>query len=249
MVVATLVTAAFGNDSSSAGGSVTVREHTATPAPTSAPLETPNDPGSTPQPTSTAALPPATEGDVTGFAWPIVGGCLPEQNSLMPGAPREYRDGVHEGVDFYDADNCAFVGVNSEVLAAKAGAVVRADWDYTDLTPDELAALDARIAAGDSSAPDIEDAFRGRQVWVDHGDGIITRYCHLNGIAEGIDVGVEVAQGELIAYVGESGTPESISNPGTEYHLHFEIRTGDFYLGEGLAPDGVRALYEQAFAP
>ncbi len=247
MVVATLVTAAFGGEKSSTGSGVHVvgKQHTATPAPT----QTPEATQTTAEPTSTPASPPAATGEVTGLAWPIVGGCLPKEDSLMPGAKRAYREGIHEGVDFYDVDNCAFIGKDTEVVAAKAGTVIRADLDYRDLTPAELAALDARVAAGEGGDPDIEDAFRGRQVWVDHGSGLVTRYAHLDRIADGIAVGTQVDQGELIAYVGDSGTPESVTAPNTEIHLHFEIRAGDIYLGKGEAPDEVRRLYEQAFSP
>ena len=77
---------------------------------------------------------------------------------------------------------------------------------------------------------------------------IITRYCHLSAVAPGITVGTQVAKGQLIAAVGESGTPESVTRPGSEYHLHFEIRTGDGFLGKALPPAQVRALYVAAFA-
>lgn len=194
------------------------------------------------------AAPDATSVVVTGFAYPIAGGCLPQDDELMPGASRTYRNGVHEGVDFYDSDNCTPIGLGSDVLAAKAGTVIRADRAYQDLTPDELADLEAR-AQFNGFDPQIEDAFRGRQVWVDHGDGIVTRYGHLSGVAEGAEVGTHVEAGQLIAYVGESGTPESVTEPGIEYHLHFEIRTGNSYLGKGRPPSQVRRLYAEAFSP
>jgi murein DD-endopeptidase MepM/ murein hydrolase activator NlpD len=165
----------------------------------------------------------------------------------MPGAPREYRNGIHEGVDFYDIDNCAFITLDTEVLAAKAGTVVRADWDFVDITPEEVAELEA-AALENGNDPDIEDRFRGRQVWVDHGGGIITRYAHLNGIAQGVDVGTRVSQGEVIGFVGDSGTPESVTQPGSELHLHFELRVGNSYLGAGLDALEVRDLYIQAFS-
>jgi murein DD-endopeptidase MepM/ murein hydrolase activator NlpD len=198
-------------------------------------------PGSEPE--ATPAPPPV----VTGFAYPIAGGCLPESNGLMPGAPREYRNGIHEGVDFYNADTCVPIDVGTEVYAAKAGTVIRADWDYQDITAAEVELLEGEALANGSTEA-IEDAFRGRQVWVDHGGGIVTRYAHLSGIAEGIQVGTPVAAGQLLAYVGESGTPESATEPGSEYHLHFEIRVGDSYLGAGLPPDELRQLYVEAFA-
>jgi murein DD-endopeptidase MepM/ murein hydrolase activator NlpD len=58
-----------------------------------------------------------------------------------------------------------------------------------------------------------------------------------------------VKAGQVIAYVGESGTPESIVNPGAELHLHWELRIGDSYLGKGLPKDEVRRLYREAFSP
>jgi murein DD-endopeptidase MepM/ murein hydrolase activator NlpD len=76
---------------------------------------------------------------------------------------------------------------------------------------------------------------------------VVTRYAHLLGIAPGVALGTVVQAGQFIAFVGESGTPESLSNPGTEYHLHFEVRVGDSYLGKGLSAAEVRRLYERLF--
>jgi hypothetical protein len=70
----------------------------------------------TPAPESTATAPSATppsatpapegNGDVLkGFIFPIAGGCLPKGDQLMPNAPRNYRQGTHEGIDFYNVDN------------------------------------------------------------------------------------------------------------------------------------------------
>jgi murein DD-endopeptidase MepM/ murein hydrolase activator NlpD len=166
----------------------------------------------------------------------------------MPNAPRPYRNGVHEGVDFYDSDSCTGITRGTQVLAAKAGTVVRADLDYKDITAAEVAKYQAN--------PNTEEAlnsFRGRQVWVDHGvdaggQRIITRYCHLSAVAPAIAVGTQVARGQFIAAVGESGTPESVVRPGSEYHLHFEIRIGGAFLGKALPPAQVRTLYVAAFA-
>jgi murein DD-endopeptidase MepM/ murein hydrolase activator NlpD len=206
---------------------------------------------SSPEPTTDPQItpaPPNAQGPVVGLTYPIVGSCLPVEDSLMPGAPRAYRNGIHEGVDFYDADNCTPIGLDTEVVAARAGTVVRADLNYQDITPEEVARLEQEaLESGDNET--IEDTFRGRQVWVDHGNGLVTRYAHLHGIADGIAVGKHVNQGELVGYAGESGTPESVTAPGSEVHLHFEIRVDAQYLGEGLQPDEVRDLYTQAFAP
>ena len=241
MVVATLITLAFGSDGSSPPGVVVDWITDASGEPD----------GGTPTPRATAA--PATlstelPAGAAGFAYPVAGACLPGDDNLMPGAPREYREGFHEGVDFYDSDNCTSIGLDSPVLAAKAGTVVRADREYQDLTAATLADLQERVAEGRPDDAEVTDMYRGRQVWIDHGGGIVTRYAHLSAIAEEIDVGSEIAQGTRIAYVGESGTEESVTAPGSQMHLHFEIRVGEGYLGQGLTPEMSRRLYQQALS-
>lgn len=249
MLAATLITVAFGNNDSPTPGVVIEWLHgddsaSPTPAPTLPGLVTGI---STPAPQPT--LRPDETPAVSGFSWPVAGACLPASDDLMPGAPRPYRNGIHEGVDFYDSDNCTPMGEDTEILAAKGGTVIRADVGYQELTPDELATLEERVANGEANDPDLIDAFRGRQVWVDHGNGIVTRYCHLEGVEDGIEAGERVEAGDVVGYMGQSGEPESVTAPGTQVHLHFEIRDGDGYLGQGLPPDEVRALYEAAFAP
>lgn len=206
-------------------------------------------PAASPTPAATATPEPPDLTVFRNFTYPLKGACLPTGDALMPNAPRDYRGGTHEGVDFYQVDNCITIVQGTPVLAAKDGTVIRADWTYHSLTQPELDAANAKIAGGHANDPDVLDLFRGRQVWIDHGHGIVTRYAHLSGMADGIQVGSKVAQGEVIAYVGDSGTPESLSAPGTEEHLHFELRPGDSFLGAALPPDEVRTLYTALFQP
>jgi murein DD-endopeptidase MepM/ murein hydrolase activator NlpD len=207
-----------------------------------------DEPTSTPRPPAATATP-----DIAtifhNFIYPIAGGCLPESDALMPNAPREYRGGVHEGIDLYDYDSCTKIEKGTPTLAAKDGVVIRADRGYHELTQAELDGANQRIADGQADDPDVIDLFRGRQVWIDHGNGIVTRYAHLAAIPDEIREGVRVAQGQTVGSVGDSGTPESISSPGTEMHLHWELRTGDSFLGAGLPPAEVRALYLGLFQP
>lgn len=240
---------ACGDDKRPGDGGVvvsTVAPTEAVPTATLPPGTVPaSPPASTTGPAPTATTAPNNGGAaLSGFIYPIPGACLPQGDQLMPNAPREYRKGVHEGVDLYGVDNCTAIGLGTQVHAAKAGRVVRVDRNYVDLNATSLAAIMVNPTSAESF-----DAFRGRQVWVDHGGGIVTRYCHLSAVAEGLQVGSMVNAGDLIAFVGESGTPESVSNPGNEHHLHFELRMGDSYLGAGLAPAQVRALYLALFRP
>ena len=181
---------------------------------------------------------------LSGFILPIRGACVTEFEGHLPAASRAYRnDGVHEGLDFYQWASCTTVSFATEIVAAKAGVVVRADIDYVDITPADW----ERFQAANWQGENILDELRGRQVWIDHGRGIVTRYAHLSAIADGIVQGVEVQQGQVIGYPGESGQQEVYANPGTDIHLHFEIRVGSGWLGQGKTPQEARELYLRAF--
>ena len=177
------------------------------------------------------------------FTMPIAAACLPAFAGQLPNAPRAYRNGIHEGVDLYSGAACARIQAGTPVLAMAPGTVVRADWEYAELTVEQYFAMKSRGFAG----PDDVDTFRGRQVWIDHSGGVATRYAHLGGIAEGIALGVAVAAGDVLGFVGESGTPGGLRAPGSEVHLHFEVRVGTSYLGAGLATPEVLALYQALF--
>ena len=216
------------------------------PSPTSKPA---SSPASSPAASATPTATPTPLPVVNGFRFPIEGACLPAEDDLIPNAPREYRLGVHEGVDFYPGRACATIDRGTPVLAAKTGIVVRADVDYKEITQEEMDGLLARSAQEGSTAPEVLDRLRGRQVWLDHGNGVVTRYCHLLSIQSGVTKGAVAEVGQVVAYVGNSGTPEGVSDPNMENHLHFEIRVGDGYLGQGLPAVETRRLLDLAFSP
>ncbi len=68
-----------------------------------------------------------------------------------------------------------------------------------------------------------EHFFAGNSVFVDHGDGLITMYFHLDSIA--VKAGQKVARGAVIGTVGSTGRS---SGP----HLHFGVR----YRGARVNP-------------
>ncbi len=184
-----------------------------------------------------------------GFRYPIEGACLPDQEDFLPNAAREYRHGIHEGVDFYDGGACALIERGTPVVAAKTAVVIRADHDYQEITGEEMEGLLTRAAQQGYTDPEALDRLRGRQVWLDHGDGIVTRYAHLLAIEEAVQEGRAVGAGQIIGYVGNSGTPEGVTDPTLENHLHFEIRVGSGYLGKGLSIEETRYLWGRAFSP
>ena len=157
---------------------------------------------------------------LAGFIVPVGGLEVPTEELYLPNSPRDYRAGYHEGIDFT-------VKAGAPVLAAKAGTILRIDDTFTDWTAEEeQAAFDEARVVGYTPTVTL-DRIRGRQVWIDHGGGIVTRYAHLAAVAP-LRVGDAVAQGQVIGAVGSSGYPEG--GP----HLHFEIRVGDDFYGDGL---------------
>ena len=170
---------------------------------------------------------------VRGLMLPIDGAEITTAPELLPNSPRDYRAGWHEGIDFA-ADR------GTPVRAAAAGTVVRVDREFVDWDGDALtAALDAAIALG-YTPDETLDRIRGRQVWIDHGRLVATRYAHLESVAD-LFVGQTVARGEVIGTVGSSGFEEG--GP----HLHFEVRVGDAYLGDWLEGEELMRVLTRSF--
>ena len=189
------------------------------------------------------------ESELTGFIIPIDGACLSGFEGHFPSSPREYRNGTHEGFDFYGFASCRTIDNGTAVLAAKAGTIVRIDQTYTEITLAQFEeATDPSVV---TLNPDVRakylDRLRGRQVWIDHGAGVVTRYAHLSAVAVDLQLGDVVRAGRVVGFVGESGQLEAITAPGTDWHLHFEIRVNEGYLGEGLTAPLARALYAESF--
>lgn len=84
---------------------------------------------------------------------------------------------------------------------------------------------DVVTASGSGTVSAVDnDPLWGIMVTIDHGNGIITRYCNLNeGVT--VQVGQEVSQGEEIGAIGETADIETAE----QSHLHFEMaKNGSF---------------------
>lgn len=110
-------------------------------------------------------------------------------------APRTYRGrpAKHEGLDFH-------VIVGDDVIACLGGRVV---W-----------ASDQRRHRGG-------DSLYGKHIIIEHRDGLITTYAHLDEML--VVMGDLVDMGELIGYAGRSGKA-------TGPHLHLTVQ----HIGHGL---------------
>lgn len=181
---------------------------------------------------------------------PLAGALLPDRFVMYPGARRAYRYGVHRGLDLYEADVGIEVKTGTPVLAVAVGIIKRADVDYQEMSAEEVHVLLVEADKLHITPEETLDKLGGRQIWIEH-DGFLTKYEHLSGVAEGIAVGQTVDQGQLIGYVGSSGTPDKIYGNPHIPHLHFEIRIGpdyQYYLGQWLTVEDARRALEQIFA-
>lgn len=173
---------------------------------------------------------------IDGFASPI-GPNVSNRDLQMPGAPRHYRLGVHQGSDFYWARG-------TQVVAVADGTVIRAVLDY--VPPFPAAYYNWRVQSHELGYTSDEalDFYRGRQVWVQHDNGLISRYVHLSAIDYRIAVGERVLQGQPIGLVGNSGSPAALESDTEDAHLHFELWRGDYYIGQFLRPIETREWIE-----
>lgn len=185
----------------------------------------------------------------SGYLVPIEGATFSSRAAHLPGAPRAYRNGYHEGFDFYNGTVSVPITYDAPTVAVAHGEVVRADHNYVELTEAEYQSLLADAAAGGSTPPETLDKLRGKQVWLEHAGGFISRYAHLSGIPSALEVGDRVEPGQVVGFVGNSGTSDAVAGTEDWPHLHFEVWRGDTFLGEGLGPDEVYDLVAQIFGP
>jgi murein DD-endopeptidase MepM/ murein hydrolase activator NlpD len=155
---------------------------------------------------------------------PIPGSHVSTKDSSLPGAPRAYRHGVHEGLDWYTYGTGKVIDKNTPVFSLGKGVVVRADTNYKEMN---TLARNRLLTTGSKNDGQthayILDKLRGRSVWVQFANGVMARYCHLDQIAKDIKVGTHVNSGDLIGYVGNSGTSDGAIGNNKGLHLHLDI--------------------------
>lgn len=190
--------------------------------------------------------PPAAAAAPEGLWFPLPGASLPADDEHLPNADRPYRSGVSQGFAFWDGDVGVPVPYGAPVIAAAGGTVERADAVYAEMTPDTFLALLDAVEADGASAAQL-DLLRGRQVWIRASDGRLLRYAHLSGVRPGLAEDQEVFRGQVIGYVGNSGTDAGVAGTRDQARLHFEIWDGATFFGDDLSPDEVRMAAASLF--
>ena len=177
---------------------------------------------------------------------PIAGAGLPRSADYLPNAPRTYRKGVSQGFVFTGADSGVNVPFGTPVLAAADGEIVKLDASFKEATVPEFLKLLTDVKNG-ASDNDLE-RLRGRQVWLKHSNGTVTRYGHLSKIAPQLSFANPVKRGDVIGSVGNSGTLEGARGNKGNARLLFEVwLSPDRFLGLGLKPSDVRVQAAKLF--
>jgi len=182
---------------------------------------------------------------------PCIDTKVPDQQLLLPNAPRAYRHGTHRGIDFY-------VNWGSSVRSVADGVVVRAEHGYQEMEADfRLDVLNDTKILGRTPSDIFEHLLLGQAVYIDHGFDLvsgyraITIYAHLSHINSNVRIGSTIRRGQEIGRSGNSGTEDSTQKKKTGAHLHWEMilqnKSGEYYLGQGEKYDVLYPFIKNLF--
>ncbi len=167
---------------------------------------------------------------------------------LLPNAPRAYRFGIHQGVDFL----CFSLGRHA--VAALDGRVVLAVGDYQDPDPDDRDELLEIASALEATPPFTLLSLYGNFVVIDHGvvpfvGHVVTLYAHLHEVDPDIRVGQTIRAGARVGEIGNRGTHAAANGDFYEDpHLHWELHIDNQFLGAGLNTEQTREVYTTLFS-
>ncbi|EKN68503.1 M23 family metallopeptidase [Schinkia azotoformans] len=180
---------------------------------------------------------------------PIKGAQVDTIRSHLPGAKRAYRNGVHEGMDWYGFSTGVPMNEQTKVFAMADGIVVRADHEYKRYSSKEERNQELGIAAEVGFTPAyILDRLRGRQVWIQYENGLQARFAHLDRIPEDLQVGDGVSADTLIGYVGNTGTSGDVKGDRTELHLHLDLLYRGELFWKGLTEKEIEKVLKTVFS-
>lgn len=167
----------------------------------------------------------------------------------LPGAPRDYRNGTHRGIDF----GCGAADRSATAIAD--GTVVYLVDNYEDPSVPEREALLQQAGIAGFTPHWTLVMLYGNVVVIDHGDiagagRVVTISAHLEEVDPAIEIGGVVTQGQRLGELGNRGTNASAQgirgDADPSLHLHWELFIDNWYLGAGLDSATVTELIATA---
>lgn len=161
----------------------------------------------------------------------------------MPGADRAYRNGKHEGFDWYAGAIGIEISRQTKIHPIFEGRIVRIDNSFTELEVNHRERLLQEAAESNNTSQSTLDKLRGRQVWVQSANGILIHYAHTSSVNPKLKVGDIVKTTDWIATVGNSGTSNGALETNDDLHLHSDILVcGKNFWEYGVQSDMNNAL-------
>ena len=170
---------------------------------------------------------------------PCKGINVPKRTMRLPNAPRNYRNGIHKGIDF-------FSNWGTPVRSVADGIVIRSDLYYEEVPADfRESVLESSSRVGKTPSDIFNSILLGQSVFIDHGFDlikdyrVISIYAHLSHINSDIKPGRFIEAGEIFAKSGNSGVKESTLGSRKGSHLHWELimqkDQEEIFLGKGIS--------------
>jgi murein DD-endopeptidase MepM/ murein hydrolase activator NlpD len=166
----------------------------------------------------------------------------------MPNASRNYRSGVHQGIDFICGER------GRSAVAALPGRIAVAVGDYIAPDPTDRNSLLVTAGRVGRTPPYTLVMLYGNYVVIDHGiiqgvGHVISLHAHLDSVDADLRVGQLVDAGQRLGEIGNLGTDSASTGvlDLQSLHLHWELHVDDLYLGAGLSTSETRQIYSRLF--
>lgn len=201
--------------------------------------------------TSKDTDPPDAENWPTGLTSPIQGATFPLSQDHLPGASDRHGTILDKGFEFFDGLSGRPLSNNQSVVAIADGEIVRIDREYSTEGAALLAFWEDQATEPGFIGEYAFDRLRGRQVWIRHESGQISRYGHLADVHPELKPGDTVEQGTPIGLMGNSGVAPVDGRTQADSRLYFELWSADgsHHLGKGLSALETHQVIAQLFGP
>jgi murein DD-endopeptidase MepM/ murein hydrolase activator NlpD len=155
---------------------------------------------------------------------PIKNATITKEEGQLPGASRAYRNGYHEGFDWYSGAIGLEISKSTKVFPMFEGKIVRIDKAYQEMTQDERGKILEDEQTSENRKYQMHlDKLRGKQVWIQSENGVLIRYAHLEEVNKDLNIGELVDTETEIGATGNSGTSNGVLETNDDVHLHTDI--------------------------